>query len=185
MRQAGERLMVDANQAWSLDDALAMATKLTAFDLDWLEEPLRADAPLAEWQQLQRHCPAPLAAGENLRGEAVFAAAVDDGVLGVIQPDIGKWGGFSGCLPAMRRALAAGRRFCPHWLGGGIGLVASGHLLAVAGGDGRLEMDANPNPLRTLITAFPEVTDGVARLPDGPGLGTAPRLDELKPFAVA
>jgi L-alanine-DL-glutamate epimerase-like enolase superfamily enzyme len=185
MLKSGERLMADANQAWSLADALAMAARLAAFDLEWLEEPLRADAPLADWQELQRHCPVTLAAGENLRGEAAFTAATDDGVLGVIQPDIGKWGGFSGCLPAMRRALASGRRFCPHWLGGGIGLVASGHLLAAAGGDGRLEMDVNPNPLRTLIAPVPEVTDGLVRLPDGPGLGVVPRLDDLKPFATA
>ena len=33
-------------------------------------------------------------------------------------------------VPLARRILAAGARFCPHWLGGGIGLLASAHALA-------------------------------------------------------
>ena len=42
----------------------------------WLEEPLRADRPLAEWQRLAAASPIPLAAGENAIGEAAFAELV-------------------------------------------------------------------------------------------------------------
>ena len=38
-------LMVDANQAWDLASAGAMAERLERFELAWLEEPMRADAP--------------------------------------------------------------------------------------------------------------------------------------------
>ena len=44
--------------------------------------------------------------------------------------------------------LAAGRAFCPHYLGGGLGLLHSLHLLAAVRGAGMLEVDANANPLR-------------------------------------
>ena len=71
----------------------------------------------------------PLAAGENIAGEAAFAVAINSGALGVVQPDLGKWGGFSGGVPVARRIVERGRLFCPHWLGGGIGLLASAHLL--------------------------------------------------------
>ena len=74
-----------------------------------------------------------------------------------------------------RRILEAGRRFCPHYLGGGIGLVASAHLLAAAGGDGLLEVDCNPNPLREgLAQPFPTLVDGHLILGDAPGLGMTP-----------
>ena len=46
------------------------------------------------------------------------------------------------------RIMKSGKTFCPHYLGGGIGLLASAHLLAGVGGDGLLEVDANDNPLR-------------------------------------
>src|SRR3546814_2737114 len=72
--------------------------------------------------------PIRLAGGENLRGETAFGAAIDAGDLSLIQPDVAKWGGVSGCLAVARRALAAGRVYCPHYLGGGIGLAASAHL---------------------------------------------------------
>jgi L-alanine-DL-glutamate epimerase-like enolase superfamily enzyme len=182
--ETGERLMADANQAWDLGTARTMARKIDGFDLGWLEEPVRADTPLADWQALAREVKTPLAAGENQRGDAEFDAAIASGAFAIIQPDIGKWGGFSGCLPMVKRALEGGRRFCPHWLGGGIGLMAAAHLLAAAGGDGLLEMDVNPNPLRTLIEPLPEVRNGRIHLPDAPGLGVGPRLDELQRFAV-
>jgi L-alanine-DL-glutamate epimerase-like enolase superfamily enzyme len=105
--------------------------------------------------------------------------------LGVLQPDIAKWGGFSGCVPVGQRTLAAGVRFCPHWLGGGVGLAASLHLLAVVGGDGMVEVDSNPNPLRSLMmgTSF-QVTEGSMSLPQRPGLGIEPDFDALREFRV-
>ena len=69
-------------------------------------------------------------------------------------------------------ALAAGRTYCPHFLGGGVGLLHSLHLLAAVRGPGLLEVDANPNPLREgiLQDAF-SVHDGSVSLPGGQGLG--------------
>ena len=176
-------LMADVNQGWTLEQATAIAPALERFGLEWLEEPLRADRPWAEWRQLAAACPARLAAGENVAGDAGFAAAIGSGALGVVQPDLGKWGGFTGTLPVARRALAAGLRFCPHWLGGGIGLLASAHLRAAAGGDGLLEVDVNPNPLRTALA--PPVLHGRMELTEAPGLGLTPDLDSLQAFRVA
>lgn len=44
-----------------------------------------------------------------------------------------KWGGVSGNLPVARAIVAAGLTYCPRFLGGGIGLLASAHLLAAKG----------------------------------------------------
>jgi L-alanine-DL-glutamate epimerase-like enolase superfamily enzyme len=178
--QEGERLMVDANQGWDLRTACRMAPKLAEFDLGWIEEPLMADRPLTEWTQVAAVAPTRLAAGENLRGAALFQEAIDSGLFGVIQPDAAKWGGHSGCLPVARAALAAGRTFCPHFLGGGIGLLHSLHLLAAVRGPGLLEVDANPNPLRegVLQDDF-SVHDGSVSLPGGQGLGLEPDIKPL------
>ena len=181
---AGSTLMVDANQAWSIDEAQAMARLLGEFDLTWLEEPIAADRPPAEWQALAEASPVPLAAGENLCSASKLDAAIASGALRVLQPDIGKWGGFSQVLPIARRAVQAGMRFCPHWLGGGIGLIASMHLRAAAGGDGYVEWDSNPNPLREAF-ALPDVVDGSVVLSDAPGLGFVPDLRALEAYRVS
>ena len=174
----GERMMLDANQAWDLTAAAEIMPHLAELGPDWLEEPLAADRPWSEWRKLAQCTAVPLAAGENLRGHAEFDAAIESGALGVVQPDMCKWGGFSGCLPVARRVVDTGLVYCPHFLGAGIGLMASAQLLAAVGGTGTLEVDSNPNPLRELLARpLPPVVDGLMSLPDMPGLGVEPDLD--------
>lgn len=176
-------LMVDANQAWDLETAMQRCLEMTEFGVCWIEEPIRADAAPAAWRQLADHVGTPLAAGENLIGRASFAEAIAAGALGVLQPDVAKWGGVSGCREVARSALAAGLRYCPHFLGAGIGLRMSAHLLAAAGGDGLLEVDANPNFLRELTcNGLPPMRDGALVLHDDPGIGPEPDLDVLARF---
>ena len=84
----------------------------------------------------------------------------------MIQPDMAKWGGFTRCLSVARRIRAAGLRYCPHFLGGGVGQLASAHLLAAVGGEGLLEIDANPNPLRTRTCgALQRISEAEKQLP--------------------
>jgi L-alanine-DL-glutamate epimerase-like enolase superfamily enzyme len=91
-----------------------------------------------------------------------------------------KWGGISGCFDVGAAIVAAGLAYCPHYLGGGIGLTASAPLLAAVGGSGMLEVDSNPNPLReALARPFPHVEDGHWLMPDAPGLGIEPDLPAL------
>lgn len=183
--EQGETLAVDVNQAWELPMALAMVKKLEDLPLLWIEEPLLCDRPDEEWKALASACRIPLAGGENIRGLDRFAHAVSEGALHVIQPDICKWGGLSQCRRVASEVLRAKLRYCPHYLGGGIGLLASAHLLAASGGDGLLEVDCNRNPLREMLASpFPAARDGLLTLSDAPGLGVEPDLRSLKQFEV-
>ena len=174
-------LMADVNQAWDLPHALAMLPQLGAYGLGWLEEPLRTDSSVADWQQLRSQSGIPLAAGENLIGAARFAQALQSQAFGVLQPDIAKWGGISGCWPVIQAIRESGVRFCPHYLGAGIGLMASAHVLAAAGGDGMLEVDANDNLLRSLLASpFAQVVNGCITLDETPGIGVTPDIVALQ-----
>lgn len=179
------QLMADVNQGWDLETALRLSPKLDAYGLTWLEEPLPCDAPADEWLTLANSSPVLLAAGENLRGDRDFDALIKSRTVPYVQPDMTKWGGFSGCLPLARRIIKAGLTFCPHYLGGAVGLMASAHLLAAAGGNGLLEADANPNPLRErMLQTPPPIKDGRMVLTDAPGLGSEPDLAALKEFRI-
>jgi L-alanine-DL-glutamate epimerase-like enolase superfamily enzyme len=178
-------LMVDVNQGWRPEQAAANCQALAVHGLAWIEEPIPVDQPPLAWQRLAAAAGAPLAGGENLIGQAAFDDVIQAGALSVLQPDLAKWGGVSGCLAVARQALAAGRRYCPHFLGAGIGLAMSAHVLVAAGGDGLLEMDVNPNPLRDLLSGgLSTVQLGRVRLPDVPGYGHPPDLHALREFAV-
>ena len=178
-------LMVDANQAWTVGEARVMADRLSPFRPLWLEEPIAADEPLARWRELAETSKISLAAGENLRGQE-FSDFLAAGVLKVIQPDVAKWGGFSGCLPLGKVAAEAGAWLCPHWLGAGVGLLATLHLKAAIGGEGFAEVDANPNPLRNLLAGdLPVVRQGGMSLSERAGLGAEPDLKFAARFRVA
>jgi D-galactarolactone cycloisomerase len=52
-------------------------------------------------------------------------------------------------------------------------------------GDGLLEIDANPNPLRSrLIDPVLKIKDGTVGLPTTPGLGIEPDIEQLSGFVV-
>ena len=173
-------LMADANQGWNLQQASEAVASLSSLGLEWLEEPLRADAGREEWETLAQRSAIPLALGENLTSRAAFDDAIVGKSAAVIQPDISKWGGLSACIPIARAIRRGGKRFCPHFLGGAIGLAASAHFLAAIGGDGRLEIDANPNPLRTIFPGpLDTIADGIATLDDRPGLSLEPDVSAL------
>lgn len=180
-------VMVDANQAWDLESAIAMGHRFAELSPAWIEEPLRADRPWHEWQRLAQSCPIPLAAGENAIGDDAFDALIASRAVAVVQPDLAKWGGVSGVLGVIDRIAAAGLRHCPHYLGAGIGLLASAHVLAArARDDGMLEVDANENPLRTLLCP-PLATLRAGRITLGaePGIGIVPDLAALRSLCDA
>lgn len=182
----GETLCVDANQAWSIETAISRSNRLEELDLQWLEEPLPADAPLEHWRSLAAHTRIPLAAGENLRGDREFATAFRAGAISVVQPDICKWGGLSGCHRVATAALEAGQTYCPHFLGSGVGLTASAHLLAAVGGPGRLEIDSSQNVLSSIFTANGvALSNGEFQIPTEPGLGYVPDLEAAKSMLLS
>jgi L-alanine-DL-glutamate epimerase-like enolase superfamily enzyme len=182
-RLPGETIAADANQGWNRDAALSFMANTSSLSLDWLEEPLRADADPADWAALAHAAPYPLAGGENLVGIGEFDNAIEAAHLRVFQPDIIKWGGLTGCYRVARNVQAQGLRYCPHCLGGGIGLQASANLLAAVGGDGLLEVDANPNPLRD---AFGPVETRMSaagwRCNSEPGIGIVALPEEITPY---
>jgi D-galactarolactone cycloisomerase len=182
-RDAGReiRLSVDANQAWTPRQALEIADRLAPFEIEWLEEPIRADQPARVWAEIASRSPIPLAAGENIRGEHGFTRLIEKRFVRHIQPDVGKWGGISGCLLVGQKATNAGIAYSPHWLGGGVGLAISLNLLAAVGGSGIGEIDVNPNPLRDAFP-IPTVGNGMVVLADAPGFGFEPDFEALESF---
>lgn len=164
-------LMLDVNGSWAPEAAIATIGQLAPYRLAWLEEPIAADASRSTWARLADAAPMPIAGGENLIGAAMLETALDGRALAVLQPDITKWGGFSGLLPIARRIVAAGRRLCPHAFSGTPGVLAAAHLLAASGSrDGLLEYPVGRHPLREALPGR-SPRDGTLDLGDAPGLG--------------
>lgn len=175
-----ERLFADVNQGWNADDAITFLKRLDGEPLGWLEEPIAADAPMNDWQRVSAASSIPLAGGENISSESDFDAVITTGVLDVIQPDVAKWGGVSKCREVAIKATSSGRLYCPHFLGGGIGLAASAAILASVPGGGLLEVDSNANPLREAFGLWKEgESRNCFRISELPGLGIVELPEEI------
>ena len=180
------QLMADANQAWlSTSEASENIETLNRFNLAWIEEPLRANAPLHDWQALKKSIEVPIAGGENLCTLATIKSYWEKGTFNYMQPDIGKIGGFTGLLRIFGTPNAFSSHdnaYCPHWLGGMVGLAASAQLLTIVGNRGLLEVDSNENPIREVLADWnlSPSKRGRIKLPEENGIGITPDLTAMK-----
>ncbi|MGW4425318.1 mandelate racemase/muconate lactonizing enzyme family protein [Streptosporangium sp. NPDC004631] len=172
-------ISVDANQAWTLDEAVAMAPILDEFGVEWVEEPLRGN-DLDDLEALHRRTGWRIATGENIYGRREFARFAASPAIAMIQPDITKMGGLSEALAVCRIAEAYGTAVAPHLYGGAVGLLATLQLAAWSPAVTTVEYDVRENPLRDPLIVNPPVpVAGRIVIPDGPGLGA-----ELVPEAL-
>ncbi|BDG74491.1 enolase C-terminal domain-like protein [Roseomonas fluvialis] len=156
------QILVDYNQALSLPEAERRARALEARDVRWLEEPLpvQDDAGLAE---LARRVTIPIQGGENWWGPAGMHRALMAGAVDLCMPDAMKIGGVTGWMRAAAMAAAHRVPMSSH-----IFVEASAHLLNVTPTAHLLEhLDvAAPLLAEPLV-----VQDGMALVPDRPGMG--------------
>jgi L-alanine-DL-glutamate epimerase-like enolase superfamily enzyme len=105
--------MADANQSWTIDEAIARTRALEPARLYWMEEPLLA-TDLDGFVRLGNHSRTARAGGESLYSPAAFHEAVRRGALDILQPDVARVGGITAALTVCRLAEAANLRVAPH-----------------------------------------------------------------------
>jgi len=123
-------LMVDANAAYTPDDAAHLA-KLDPFDLMMIEQPLWED-DLVRHARLQQQLRTPVCLDESITSPEIAADALDIGACRIINVKPGRLGGFRASVAVHDLAQARG---VPLWHGGmlesGIGRAHNLHLSAL------------------------------------------------------
>ncbi|MCB1885587.1 MAG: mandelate racemase/muconate lactonizing enzyme family protein [Geminicoccaceae bacterium] len=175
----GFRLMVDCNQAFTLDEALRRADMLGEVGLTWLEEPLPAD-DIAGHERLARSTRIPIAVGESLYSIRHFREYMQRGAASVIQVDAGRIGGITPWLKVAHAAEAFNLPVCPHFL-------MELHAALVAAVPNGRWVEYIPQ-LGAITGGTPRVEGGVITPSDEPGLGIAwdgPAVERLRDPALA
>jgi o-succinylbenzoate synthase len=162
-------LRLDANGAWSVDDAAGRLRQLEPYGLQFVEQPC---ASLAELATLRRSTGVPIAADESVQTAADVLAAADAGACDVVAIKLAPMGGVSAARAAVQAARAAGiQPYISSTLDGPWGIAAGLQLAAAEAieihcGLATLELfDAS------IAAALPAPENGRLAVPPGPGLG--------------
>jgi len=171
----GIELCVDANWAYSLDDAVEVGRALSANGYFWFEEPL---APENEqgYEELRRLCDVPLAAGESNYTLDQAKRLVANRTLSVLQPDVARAGGITETRRMADFAAAHDVAYAPHiGMSGIVCETASVHLSAALPNFRVMECEGDRSPFKTeladLAPGCLRQKDGRLDVPTGPGLG--------------
>lgn len=111
----GFEIMVDANQAFHVDNAIRRARHFEALDLAWFEEPMPAD-DLTGHARLSSSTSLPIAVGESLYSIGQFHDYLAANACSVVQVDVARIGGITPWLKVAHMAEAANLAVCPHFL---------------------------------------------------------------------
>jgi L-fuconate dehydratase len=113
-------LMLDANQAWGVGEAIAAMRRLAPFDPWWIEEPTSPDDVLGHARIRREIAPIRVATGEHVQNRVVFKQLFQAGAIDVCQLDACRVGGVNEALAVLLLAAKFGVPVCPH--AGGVGL---------------------------------------------------------------
>ncbi|HMJ01708.1 MAG TPA: mandelate racemase/muconate lactonizing enzyme family protein, partial [Conexibacter sp.] len=158
-------IRLDANGAWTVEEALAHLRVLAPSRIELCEEPVHG---LAELRGVAEESEIAIAMDETV----VAPGALASGATPIACLKLSRCGGISGLLSAAETARAAGCEvFLASTLDGPLGIAGALHAAAVL-------RPSRPCGLATLdafdgldVDPALAVRDGAMRVPDGPGLG--------------
>ena len=161
-------IRVDANGAWSVEEAAAALEELAPLGLELCEEPVHGVAGLRE---VRAASPVPVAMDETAAEEG----AAGSGATDLVCVKIARHGGLTGACEAAEQARARGSEvYVASSLDGPVGIAAGVHLaagLAIARACGLATLGLFAD---SRVPPGLEVVDGAISVPRSSGLGVAP-----------
>jgi L-fuconate dehydratase len=126
----GRHLMVDANQVWSVPQAIAWMGHLAEFQPLWIEEPTSPDDILGHAEIARAIAPIRVATGEHVHNRVMWKQLFQAGGVAFAQVDACRLASVNEVLAVLLLAAEFGVPVCPH--AGGVGLCELvAHLSAV------------------------------------------------------
>lgn len=155
-------LMIDANQCFTLSEALRRAPHYADLSLAWFEEPLPAD-DLQGHVRLAANATLPIAVGESLYSHGQFGDYVRAGACHIVQVDVARVGGITPWLKVAHLAECANLAVAPHFL-------MELHVSLTTAVPNGAWLEYIPQ-LDAIASSRVAISAGRAQPPDTPGLG--------------
>ncbi|WP_049903764.1 mandelate racemase/muconate lactonizing enzyme family protein [Halococcus agarilyticus] len=187
-------LMVDYNGNYTPAQAIRSIQALSEYDITWAEEPVPPEN-YSGYREIQRHVDTPLAAGEAHFGRFEFKRLVDERCVDVIQPNLGRCGGFAEARFLAKLATTENVAVRPHVWNSAVGTTAAVQFAASLSTYPHnpdtvpepvlFEFDRSENPLREELLVDPlDPTGGSLEVPQEPGLGVTVDENAVEQYRV-
>jgi D-arabinonate dehydratase len=169
-------LLADANQRFTVTQALETAHMLADYGVAWMEEPVLADTT-DDLARVASSSPVPVATGENVYFGWGFREICERRAAAYLQPDVGRCGGITEFTKIARLAESYNLALSSHlWQELSISLVGASRA-------GYMVECAELIPPDAWTRSF-EVVDGRIRVPDTPGHGLELTRDAMSRFSA-
>ena len=113
------KLMMDANQKWDVEEAIQRTRALNEVAMWWMEEPTSPDDILGH-ARIRRESGVRIATGEHCQNRVMFKQLMQAGAIDVCQIDSCRLAGVNENIAVILMAAKFGIPVCPH--AGGVGL---------------------------------------------------------------
>ena len=166
-------LMIDANQRWDVDEAIARVRALSRYNLWWIEEPTSPDDVLGHAAIAKGVAPIGVATGEHAANRVIFKQLLQANAISFCQIDSCRLGGVNENLAVILMAAKFGVPLCPH--AGGVGLCELVQHLSMfdyvvrVRADGRSGHRVRRPPARALRRPDGDSPRRATRAPERPG----------------
>lgn len=179
-------IAVDANNAWDPATALRAGREFEELGIHWFEEPVATEDRQGS-AALAAALDVPVAGYETQTGLAGFRDLIQQRAVDIVQPDVIWSGGITACRRIAALAAANNLPCVPHVFSTAVSLAANLHFIAALPNSYLLELDRNPNALRTELLDQPlePDADAIVTVPTGPGLGVRLDRETVRRYATA
>jgi galactonate dehydratase len=168
----GVELSIDFHHRLSVAEAALFCRRVEDLNLQFVEEPIRAENPKA-YQQLRTMTTVPFAIGEEFSSKWAFAPFVEEGILNYARIDVSNVGGLTEAKKVAGWCETHYVDVMPHNPLGPVTTAATIHLAAALPNFAQLEYQhrlAEAYPA-DLFPAMPTLDGAAFPLPTAPGLG--------------
>ncbi len=177
-------IRLDANQAWSVEQAVESIRVFSRYNIEYVEQPVKAD-DIAGMAKLRGSVRVPLAADESLGSYMDLHRLLDAGAADIFIVKAARLGGFRKSLLIAGEAMERGHRVViTTSLESGIGIAASVHLAAALPPQPKVHGLATGGLLEDDLLAGKWLpVEGTLRIPDKPGLWFTVDTAALKKYS--
>ncbi|MDA0656439.1 MAG: mandelate racemase/muconate lactonizing enzyme family protein [Proteobacteria bacterium] len=173
----------DANQGWTVDEAVRFAELVEPLNITWFEEPVRWQDDVRSMAELRKRISIPINAGQSEITSWAVRRLLDAGAVDIVNFDMSHGGGPTEWLRAATMCHSVGVKMLHH---------EETHLAvhALAAVPHGLYTDCFPDPDRdpiwaNMILNRPKVADGYIEVPQGPGFDIQLDWDAVKKYTIS